>query len=274
MSDKDIHSGARWQSEITGRLDECRFGVVIVTPQNQKSSWLQFEAGALSKSVNDARVVPLLVDLRKSDLLLPLNMFQAEILDQSGVQALLTSINQCSNEPLDEGRVRIMARKWWDDLHTELDKIDSPTPERAEPERSERDLLEELVTMVRAMRNTIMHSQSDASISDEALAALRSKLAAPDSSHNSKSRPRRRDELIRNARQAFYDAGIALDSVYSDGEAIQFNVSGADLPSALQYEVTNVALEKGFSASIAVFSPPEYAEVRGAERHAADRRPE
>lgn len=44
----EISKGARWTAEIAKALDETKFGVFCVTPENQSESWLNFEAGALS----------------------------------------------------------------------------------------------------------------------------------------------------------------------------------------------------------------------------------
>ena len=60
MSSKDIDLGQRWSSEIASQLNEARLGVLCVTPENLGSVWLAFEAGALSKSVAEGRVIPYL----------------------------------------------------------------------------------------------------------------------------------------------------------------------------------------------------------------------
>lgn len=161
VSDEDIYSGARWQAEITNRLDECSFGIVCVTGDNQESPWLQFEAGAISKSVKDGRVVPLLVELKKSDLLMPLSMFQAETLDQSGIRSLLISLNAATDEPLEGHIVNSLADTWWPCLEERVTTINqgvrAPT-ESASPQRTDRDLLEELLLSVRALSNRPVES--------------------------------------------------------------------------------------------------------------------
>ena len=44
-------------SEIAKALDETKFGVFCVTPENQGEPWLNFEAGALSKTVTERTYV-------------------------------------------------------------------------------------------------------------------------------------------------------------------------------------------------------------------------
>src|ERR1017187_1755284 len=58
MSDRDLRKGDRWSETIGNRLAVAHCGVICVTPENVDSPWLEFEAGALSKSLS--RVCPLL----------------------------------------------------------------------------------------------------------------------------------------------------------------------------------------------------------------------
>lgn len=49
MSDQDISSGQRWNSEISNQLAESNYGIICITPENQIAPWLNFEAGAVAK---------------------------------------------------------------------------------------------------------------------------------------------------------------------------------------------------------------------------------
>ena len=64
MSDEDIAAGSRWLPEIAKELSDARVGVLCITPENQSSPWLLFEAGALSKTLDQTFVCPLLFDMR------------------------------------------------------------------------------------------------------------------------------------------------------------------------------------------------------------------
>jgi len=66
VSSEDIDPGVRWGVDIAGQLDDTEFGVLCVTRNNVTAPWLNFEAGALSKSVERSRVVPFLIDLSPS----------------------------------------------------------------------------------------------------------------------------------------------------------------------------------------------------------------
>jgi len=58
LSSASIDPGARWSDEVAGALEELNFGILCLTPENLTSAWLLFEAGALSKTVSESRVVP------------------------------------------------------------------------------------------------------------------------------------------------------------------------------------------------------------------------
>ena len=83
LSKEDIAKGARWSSELADQLKDTNFGVVCLTSDNLKSSWIVFEAGALSKAVDSAFVCPYLVDLQVSDLDGPWKEFQATKAEKS-----------------------------------------------------------------------------------------------------------------------------------------------------------------------------------------------
>ena len=92
-SEVDIDAGARGLEVIRTRLDDSAFGIIVVTPENMEKPWLNFEAGALSKSLDGHpnRVVPLLVNFKDIlQLTTPLNQFQATMLDESGCERCAT----------------------------------------------------------------------------------------------------------------------------------------------------------------------------------------
>jgi hypothetical protein len=45
MSVEDIRSGTRWREVVAHALDSTNFGIICITPDNQDSRWLNFEAG-------------------------------------------------------------------------------------------------------------------------------------------------------------------------------------------------------------------------------------
>ena len=68
VSSEDIEKGARWNTDIAQELKESSFGLICVTKENLSAPWLNFEAGALSKTIDNTYVAPLLFDVKPSDL--------------------------------------------------------------------------------------------------------------------------------------------------------------------------------------------------------------
>jgi TIR domain len=155
VSSKDIRAGTRWQAEIAGELDKTDFGLICVTQENQDAEWLNFEAGALAKSVESSRVVPLAIDLSPADIANPLGQFQAMRLTKADLTDVLISINEVTTAPIPEERLRKGVEKWWPELEEKLTAIAEKDYEAerpsAQPLRSDRELLEELLTSVRGL---------------------------------------------------------------------------------------------------------------------------
>ncbi len=68
FSPDDIATGARWESEISRELGETKIGLLILTPDSLTSPWLLFEAGALAKSMEKARVCHVLFGVEPTDI--------------------------------------------------------------------------------------------------------------------------------------------------------------------------------------------------------------
>jgi hypothetical protein len=80
FSDIDIEVGSRWYHSIVDNLEKSDAGLVILTPENITRQWIMFEAGAMARSVTQARVCPILFGITKSEWNLkggPLSFFQA-----------------------------------------------------------------------------------------------------------------------------------------------------------------------------------------------------
>lgn len=69
VSSEDIKKGSRWGSNLAERLSESRLGIICVTKENVSAPWLNFEAGALSRSLTDTFVSPFLFGVKSSDIL-------------------------------------------------------------------------------------------------------------------------------------------------------------------------------------------------------------
>lgn len=139
VSSEDIDKGARWSSDIASELDESSFGVLCVTPDNIDAPWLNFEAGALGKSVDKSRVCPFLFRIKRSDVTGPILQYQSTIHDKEDVFKLLKAVNgACGENGIEEIRLEKTFDVWWPKLDEELavietldgqDQQDSEAPE-------------------------------------------------------------------------------------------------------------------------------------------------
>lgn len=171
LSKNDIAAGQRWAQEIAQALEGTNFGIVCLTPENITSSWLMYEAGALSKSISDSRIIPILLDLDVSDIGYPLAQFQCIKLDSHGLWRLIDSINSHADreQRLTDNRAKRLFDAFWNGIEERINFIKSQsTPQIAlssdediattgsfiadEKQRRSQDvILEELVTTVRTL---------------------------------------------------------------------------------------------------------------------------
>lgn len=153
MSAEDIDKGARWGNEIAAELEACDFGIICLTPNNLQAPWIYFEAGALSKAVERARVSPLLLGLKPSDVTGPLVQFQFTLPQRPDMLRLVSAINDaCGERGLDVVRLERMFSTMWPQLEAELHKLDSElsTAATTSRKRGTVELLEELLGLVRS----------------------------------------------------------------------------------------------------------------------------
>jgi tetratricopeptide (TPR) repeat protein len=161
MSDRDIGAGERWNEQIARRLRETEFGLICLTPSNLTAPWLLFEAGALAKTVDTARVVPVLLGVRKAELKFPLAQFQAVIADREGLFTAASAINETvGDRKLTLTTLGNIFNAMWPELERKIDAL-PPDDVRATGEaRSDRDILEELNNTVRSLHRSIESTSS------------------------------------------------------------------------------------------------------------------
>ena len=129
VSSEDIPKGTRWSSDVAKELQDSTFGILCVTKDNLEAPWLLFEAGALSKTIDTASVVPFLFDIKPSDLTgSPLLQFQATDFSKQELKKLIKTLNTaCSTQFLTESRLDAAFEHWYPDLESELNKIKEET---------------------------------------------------------------------------------------------------------------------------------------------------
>lgn len=152
MSERDVAKGTRSMAELGKELEGAQFGIVVLTAANQDSAWINFEAGAISKSTDDSKVVPLLLDLRKAEVVGPLSQFQAvDASSREDVFQLVSALNAALPEPLPENRLRRFFDNEWSSFQAQIVEFRRAAPEEPAT-RDERDVLDEILVLVRELR--------------------------------------------------------------------------------------------------------------------------
>jgi hypothetical protein len=181
MSASDIEKGTRWRTDIANELEQTSIGIICLTPENLGSPWLHFEAGALSKQQQNTFVCTFLYELEPADIREPLAQFQTTKAQKEDIRSLVDTINNAlSDMRLPDSEIRESFDVWWPRLEERLNSI--PTPKASpEPQRPDRELLEEILGLVReksrAAQNqeaklqfsTILNSTQDWSLEDAQL---------------------------------------------------------------------------------------------------------
>jgi len=152
-SPDDITKGTRWSSEIAKELDESKLGIICLTKDNLSSPWIMFEAGALSKNMENSKVCPILFGVEPSDIEGPLVQFQSAKFNKNEVKKVVRMINMELGEMnLTSEVFESVFEMWWprleERIEAELNKAKKSTGKEI---RSERDLLEEILSLSRTI---------------------------------------------------------------------------------------------------------------------------
>lgn len=156
MSSEDIEKGSRWLSHLSQELQDTNFGLLCLTPDNVDAPWICFEAGALAKIVDSARVVPLLFGLLPSDVKGPLAQFQITKFEYEDFARLIRGINASAGaEARDDPSLERMLKICWPELQDKmapiLKKAVKSTSTSIAPTSTDKsaEILEELLLQVR-----------------------------------------------------------------------------------------------------------------------------
>lgn len=156
-SPDDITKGARWGTEIASELDASKVGIICLTRDNLDAPWIMFEAGALSKNIDKSKVCPLLFGIEPSDIQGPLVQFQAAKFSKDEMRKVIKMINtELGENGLSADVLDSVFEMWWPKLKTDIDKVIAETngKEKKIEVRSERDILEEILDLTRAVSLT------------------------------------------------------------------------------------------------------------------------
>lgn len=113
FSEASIPKGRRWADHLARALNRCEFGIVCVTRESQNSSWLLFEAGAISAAMDAKHLCPVLIDVPPTELDGPLAQFQSTRLNRRDIEALMRTVNHGIERPRTASQFATAYSKAW-----------------------------------------------------------------------------------------------------------------------------------------------------------------
>lgn len=167
VSSEDIDKGARWSTDIAKELEDSTYGILCVTQENLNAPWLNFEAGALSKTMEKSFVSPFLFNIKRSEVLGPILQFQSTIFDKEDIKKLLLSLNKaCADQKLPDERVHKAFEVWYPTLESQLNAlltkptVKSEANEQNVKKPSQNEILEEVLELSRINQKLLRNPDS------------------------------------------------------------------------------------------------------------------
>jgi hypothetical protein len=114
-----------------------------------------FESGALAKHLKTARLVPLCIDLKPSEIVSPLQAFQARTLDRDGMHRLVHDLSALAKQPIPRESIDKLFAAMWPTLEPAIAEAKSSKLLTEKPKRSPEDMLAELVTRMRDIERSL-----------------------------------------------------------------------------------------------------------------------
>jgi hypothetical protein len=152
MSKEDIDKGSKWDTDIAKELQLSNFGLICVAKDRITAPWLNFEAGALSKSMSDKTyVATLLVNVKPSDLSnTPLAAFQSTQMNHDDIKLLMNTMNNAAGEKtIDSNLFESSFEYRYASLDEKLNALSKETDETSEEKKTTEpvnaDILEEIL---------------------------------------------------------------------------------------------------------------------------------
>ncbi|MET3509876.1 TIR domain-containing protein [Plantibacter flavus] len=156
VSSEDIGKGTRGLNVIAAELENAMFGIVVVTHENLGSVWVNFEAGALSRMIDEAFVAPVLVGIADADVVGPLKQFQnTDGSDRDDMLKLVLKINEQLEDKLPETSVTVLFDNAWSVLQRIVTASAATSSTPPAEKRPKDELLDEILTTVRGLQRTV-----------------------------------------------------------------------------------------------------------------------
>lgn len=162
-SPEDIEKGENWDSKISTELSECNYGIVCLTSENTNAPWINFEAGAITKTL-ESRVSALMVDIKTSEIQGPLKRYQATKIEKEDMWQLVSDINKVADISLSSEVLASTFNAIWDSMYDEIkNAIEKYKPQKktgvgiSDEKIRSTEVVEEILQLVRK-QNVLLSS--------------------------------------------------------------------------------------------------------------------
>jgi TIR domain len=125
VSSQDIEKGTSWFKSISEQLSRSRACILLITPENIKSEWLYYEAGAVRHAMgDDALICAYLLEVEPGALSGgPLGQYQMTKFEKEDTWLLVKTLNGRLSTPHNEAMLRNGFDGKWQSLRTKLTKV-------------------------------------------------------------------------------------------------------------------------------------------------------
>jgi TIR domain len=155
MSRHSIDKGSRGALEMAKALDGTKVGITCLTPENLAAPWILYEAGCLSKTIDDQTrlCTYLLGGLQNRDIEPPLAQFQHTSPTETDTRVLVHTINKAvgGDDPVPDKTLDAVFTRSWPMLQEYLDAF--PSAPQPVTKRSVEDMLSEILEFTRSETN-------------------------------------------------------------------------------------------------------------------------
>lgn len=149
VSSQDISKGDRGLNVIEAKLKASDYGIVVLSGANQHRPWINYEGGAMARSLSNP-VSTILLDLSPSDVDGPLAPYQStQFSDYRDMQRLFLEVAKAADPDIPDNTVAVLFTNAWEKILESWQPPEGDDP--AANRRSEHDMLAEVVERVRGI---------------------------------------------------------------------------------------------------------------------------
>lgn len=125
LSDQDISMGSNSISEIFKNLSEVDYGLIFITSANKNEAWLNFEAGAISNSIGENKVIPIAFrGIKLGELISPIANFHGFDFGEEKFKKAMRDINESFEEPMSPNTFERLLGTSWENITSEIKEVE------------------------------------------------------------------------------------------------------------------------------------------------------